>query len=109
MSRLDLVVAPDPRGRRRFVALAAVVLLPDIWPFHLVPVSLTPIAVTLVLVAGGLELRRLSGAPTAAAALSAAAPPPPPGRGGWCYAQRPSRGARLAEITPENLIWVMPA
>ena len=45
------------------LALAAVVLLPDISPFHLVPVSLTPIAVTLVLVAGGLELRGLRGVP----------------------------------------------
>ena len=56
------------------VALAAVVLLPDIWPFHVVPVSLTPIAVTLVFVAGGLELRGLLGVPTAAAPLPAAAP-----------------------------------
>ncbi len=56
------------------LALAAVVLLPDIWPFHVVPVSLTPIAVALVFVAGGLELGRLPGADTALAPLPAGAP-----------------------------------
>ena len=63
-----------PGSAAASVALAAVVLLPDIWPFHVVPVSLTPIAVTLVFVAGGLELRGLLGVPTAAAPLPAAAP-----------------------------------
>jgi hypothetical protein len=65
-------------------AMAAVVLLPDIWPLHVVPVSLTPIAVTLVFIAGALELRRVLSVPGGAGAhrprvrLATA----PPGTGG---------------------------
>jgi hypothetical protein len=64
--------------------MAAVVLLPDIWPLHVVPVSLTPIAVTLVFIAGALELRRVLSVPGGAGAhrprvrLATA----PPGTGG---------------------------
>ena len=116
-------------------AMAAVVLLPDIWPQHVVPVSLTPIAVTLVFSAGALELRRVLGGAHRAAPLPAAAPAGSrparcnartgvggrpwgrsmaapcraPGEGRLVLRSGPSRGARLAEITPENLIWVMPA
>lgn len=39
------------------LALTALVLLPDVWPFHLVAVSPTPVAVSLVALAGLLELR----------------------------------------------------
>ncbi len=57
------------------LALPALVLLPDISPLHVTPVSLTPFAVTLVLVAGGLELRESRRVPGAAALpLPAGAP-----------------------------------
>ncbi len=39
------------------LALTTLVLLPDVWPFHLVAVSPTPVAVSLVALAGLLELR----------------------------------------------------
>jgi hypothetical protein len=62
------------------LALAAVVLLPDIWPLHVVPVSLTPIAVTLVFIAGALELRRVLSVPGGAGASLPSWPPPPVAR-----------------------------
>ena len=65
-------------------AMAAVVLLPDIWPLHVVPVSLTPIAVTLVFSAGALELRRVLSAPGGAGPHRPRVrlAPAPPGTGG---------------------------
>jgi hypothetical protein len=45
------------------LALAALTLLPAVWPFHLVPVSLTPVAAALVAVAGLLGLRATALAP----------------------------------------------
>jgi hypothetical protein len=55
------------------LALPALALLPTIWPFHLVPVSLTPFAVALVAGAGLLALRKAAAAtaprPAAAPAL----------------------------------------
>jgi hypothetical protein len=62
------------------LALAAVVLLPDIWPLHVVPVSLTPIAVTLVFIAGALELRRVLSVPGGAGASLPSWPPRPVAR-----------------------------
>lgn len=57
------------------LALSTLALLPTIWPFHLVPVSLTPFAVALVAVAGLLAVRRAAAVeaplPGAAAALRA--------------------------------------
>jgi len=50
-----------PAGAAPSLALAALALLPDIWPFHLVSVSLTPVAVALVAIAGLIELRRTLG------------------------------------------------
>jgi hypothetical protein len=61
-------------------ALVAVVLLPDIWPLHVVPVSLTPIAVTLVFIAGALELRRVLSVQGSAGASPPPLPPPPVAR-----------------------------
>ena len=80
------------------LALAAVVLLPDIWPLHVVPVSLTPIAVTLVFVAGGLELRGCWGCPAAAAPL------------GRCSSRARRQGARTGVgTTPGAVPWPHPA
>lgn len=58
------------------LALAAIAVLPDVWPFHAVAVSLTPIAVTLAALAGVVELRisrraNVSAGRSAALALSA--------------------------------------
>jgi hypothetical protein len=40
------------------LALSSLALLPTVWPFHLVPVSLTPFAVALVAAAGLIALRQ---------------------------------------------------
>ena len=61
-------------------AMAAVVLLPDIWPLHVVPVSLTPIAATLVFIARAIELRRVLSVQGGAGASPPPWPPPPMAR-----------------------------
>jgi hypothetical protein len=41
------------------VAVVSAAVLPTVWPFHLLSVSLTPVAVTLVAIAGVSQLRAL--------------------------------------------------
>jgi hypothetical protein len=69
-----------PAGAAPALALCTLALLPTIWPFHLVPVSLTPIAIALVAAAGLLDLRQAASAvspqPENAAAALRAQPAP---------------------------------
>jgi hypothetical protein len=57
------------------LALAALAIVPDLWPFHVVSVSPTPVAVALIAIAGAMALR---GQVRGASLSLAAAPRPSP-------------------------------